>query len=68
MYKEIFLGNLNEFDFFLEKRWNLRGNNYNNMGLFVCKMYIISSCDRVDGCKYLKCRVILYIIRVFFCI
>lgn len=45
-----------------------RGNNYNNMGLFVCKMYIISSCDRADGCKYSKCRVTLHTIRAFFCL
>lgn len=62
------LGNSNEFDFFSEKRQNLRGNNYNNMGLFVCKMYIISSCDRADGCKYSKCRVTLHTIRAFFCL
>lgn len=67
-HKETFLGNSNEFDFFSEKRQNLRGNNYNNMGLFVCKMYIISSCDRADGCKYSKCRVTLHTIRAFFCL
>lgn len=38
------------------------------MGLFVCKMYIISSCDRADGCKYSKCRVTLHTIRAFFCL
>lgn len=36
------------------------------MGLFVCKMYIISSSDRADGCKYSKCRVTLHTIRAFF--